>query len=46
MLKFFYLKCKYLPKKLAGEPPYNEIMSIVAMAKPAPLTKQPILPSI
>jgi hypothetical protein len=33
-------------KKLAGFPPYNLIISIVAMAKPAPLTKQPIFPPI
>ncbi|KAH9521752.1 hypothetical protein DERF_005384, partial [Dermatophagoides farinae] len=32
-------------KKLAGLPPCNLIMSIVAIAKPAPLTKQPISPS-
>lgn len=32
-------------KKLAGSPPYNLIISIVAIAKPAPLTIQPILPS-
>ena len=32
-------------KKLAGSFPYNLIMSIVAIANPAPLTIQPILPS-
>ncbi|KAH3686640.1 hypothetical protein WICPIJ_002390 [Wickerhamomyces pijperi] len=32
-------------KKLAGLPPYKVMTSIVAMAKPAPLTKQPMLPS-
>ena len=31
-------------QKFAGLPP-NLIISIVAMAKPAPLTKQPMLPS-
>ncbi|KNC26320.1 hypothetical protein FF38_00873 [Lucilia cuprina] len=33
-------------EKLAGSPPFNLIISIVAMAKPAPFTKQPILPSM
>jgi len=28
----------FKPKKFAGEPPYKVIMSIVAIAKPAPLT--------
>ena len=32
-------------KKLAGSPPNNLMVSMVAMAKPAPLTKQPMLPS-
>ncbi|KAH3674203.1 hypothetical protein WICMUC_003445 [Wickerhamomyces mucosus] len=32
-------------KKLAGLPPYRVMTSIVAIAKPAPLTKQPMLPS-
>src|SRR5580704_911070 len=32
-------------RKLAGLPPCNLMMSIVAMARPAPLTMQPILPS-
>ena len=32
-------------KKLAGSPPSNFTMSMVAMASPAPLTKQPISPS-
>lgn len=32
-------------KKLAGLPPWLEIKSIVAMARPAPLTMHPILPS-
>ena len=34
-----------LPKKLAGLPPCSLIMSMVAIAKPAPLTMQPISPS-
>jgi len=33
-------------RKLAGAPPFNWITSIVAMARPAPLTRQPMLPSI
>ena len=32
-------------KKFAGSEPYNLIISIVAIAKPAPFTMQPILPS-
>ena len=32
-------------RKLAGSPPDSLMMSIVAMARPAPLTMQPILPS-
>ena len=32
-------------RKLAGLPPYSLMMSIVAIASPAPLTRQPILPS-
>jgi hypothetical protein len=32
-------------KKLAGEPPLILIMSMVAMARPAPLTRHPISPS-
>src|SRR5262245_45124499 len=32
-------------RKLAGSPPQSLIISIVAMAKPAPLTIQPMLPS-
>ncbi|ABC64795.1 hypothetical protein ELI_13515 [Erythrobacter litoralis HTCC2594] len=32
-------------RKLAGNAPFNLMMSIVAMARPAPLTMQPILPS-
>ena len=32
-------------KKLAGSFPYNLIISMVAIANPAPLTIQPILPS-
>ena len=32
-------------RKLAGLPPCNERASIVAMARPAPFTKQPMLPS-
>ena len=32
-------------KKLAGSPPLNLIMSIVAIANPAPFTIQPTLPS-
>eukprot|EP00732_Lithocolla_globosa_P004502 Lithocolla_globosa_v1_NODE_4182_length_1492_cov_405.469729.p2 type:complete len:136 gc:universal NODE_4182_length_1492_cov_405.469729:1315-908(-) len=33
-------------RKLAGVPPLSLIMSIVAIAKPAPLTRQPISPSM
>ncbi len=32
-------------QKLAGSAPFSLMMSIVAMARPAPLTMQPILPS-
>ena len=32
-------------RKLAGSPPLSLIMSMVAMAKPAPFTMQPTLPS-
>ena len=32
-------------RKLAGSPPYNLITSMVAIAKPAPFTMQPISPS-
>ena len=32
-------------KKFAGLPPYNLMISIVAIAKPAPLTIQPTFPS-
>ena len=32
-------------RKLAGSPPNNLIVSMVAMARPAPLTRQPMLPS-
>ena len=32
-------------RKLAGLPPKDWMMSIVAMARPAPLTMQPISPS-
>lgn len=32
-------------RKFAGEPPLSLIMSIVAMARPAPLTRQPMSPS-
>jgi hypothetical protein len=32
-------------KKLAGVPPCKEIMSMVAIARPAPFTKHPIFPS-
>ena len=32
-------------KKFAGSAPYNLIMSMVAIANPAPLTMQPISPS-
>ena len=35
----------YVPPKFAGSFPYNLIISIVAIANPAPLTIQPILPS-
>ena len=34
-----------MSRKFAGSPPYNLITSIVAIAKPAPLTKQPMFPS-
>jgi len=30
---------------LAGHPPYNLIVSIVAIANPAPLTRHPMFPS-
>jgi hypothetical protein len=33
-------------RKFAGEPPESWMMSIVAMASPAPLTRQPMSPSI
>ena len=32
-------------RKLAGMPPWSLMMSMVAIAKPAPLTRQPMLPS-
>src|SRR5512139_2264980 len=32
-------------RKLAGMPPYSLMMSMVAMARPAPFTRQPMLPS-
>ncbi len=32
-------------RKLAGAPPCSLMMSMVAMARPAPLTMQPMLPS-
>ena len=32
-------------RKLAGEPPVSLMISMVAMARPAPLTMQPMLPS-
>ena len=32
-------------RKLAGKAPFSLMMSIVAMARPAPLTMQPMLPS-
>src|SRR5580765_299943 len=32
-------------RKLAGSPPNSLMLSMVAMARPAPLTRQPILPS-
>ena len=32
-------------RKLAGSPPASLMMSIVAIARPAPLTMQPMLPS-
>ena len=32
-------------RKFAGSPPASLMMSIVAMARPAPLTMQPIVPS-
>jgi hypothetical protein len=33
-----------MSRKLAGSPPASLIMSMVAMARPAPLTMHPILP--
>lgn len=33
-------------RKLAGFPPFRVMMSIVAMARPAPLTMHPMLPSM
>ena len=32
-------------RKFAGSPPASLMMSIVAIARPAPLTMQPIVPS-
>ena len=32
-------------RKLAGSPPKYLMMSMVAMARPAPFTRQPMLPS-
>ena len=32
-------------RKPAGSPPYSLMVSMVAMARPAPLTRQPMLPS-
>ena len=32
-------------RKLAGAPPLSLMMSIVAIARPAPLTRQPMSPS-
>jgi hypothetical protein len=32
-------------KKLAGDPPFREMISMVDIARPAPLTIQPIFPS-
>ena len=32
-------------RKLAGSPPNSLMVSIVAIARPAPLTRQPMLPS-
>lgn len=32
-------------RKFAGCPPFSLIMSIVAIARPAPLTRQPMSPS-
>ena len=34
-----------MSRKLAGDPPLSLMTSSVAMAKPAPLTKHPMLPS-
>ena len=42
------LSCVAVPptsRKFAGDPPKYLIVSIVPMAKPAPLTMQPIFPS-
>jgi len=33
-------------RKLAGCPPYKEMISIVDIARPAPFTKQPMFPPI
>ena len=32
-------------RKLAGDAPYSLMMSMVAIARPAPFTMQPMLPS-
>ena len=49
ILKAAVTFCSFAPpptsRKFAGEPPAYLIMSIVAMASPAPLTMQPMLPS-
>ena len=45
---FFTASSVALPptsRKLAGEPPWYLMMSMVAMARPAPFTMQPMLPS-
>ncbi len=34
-----------MSRKLAGEPPKNLMMSMLAIASPAPFTMQPIWPS-
>ena len=34
-----------MSRKFAGSPPYSLMTSIEAIARPAPLTRQPILPS-
>ena len=42
---FFWSAPPPTSRKLAGSPPANLMMSIVAIARPAPFTMQPMLPS-